>query len=203
VTPDDTLAFSQLLTQLHTVFGGNKPDQDTVNAYWSALKDLPFSTLQAVAQQHLRYGKFFPKPMELRPREDRAPRMTESDSEALKAAQEQRNRDLDWERVLDPISFALRYNEGFSLRRLGELREGDPDYAAALREYRYWLDMKTQPIEVQRRALPTFAQEERMTRAQRIERMEYIRAQRARGIKANQLVFPQESSQNTLPDERW
>lgn len=66
----DREAFELLLAKLSTTF--SKPITDEIRAaYWEALKDLPIGTVQRMAGQHARFSKFFPKPFELRPREER------------------------------------------------------------------------------------------------------------------------------------
>lgn len=66
----DRDSFEQLLTRLSTAF--SKPITDEIRGtYWEALKDLPVGTVVRQAEMHMRYGKFFPKPVELRPKEER------------------------------------------------------------------------------------------------------------------------------------
>jgi hypothetical protein len=204
VTDGDFPEFTQLLEQMRDVFGGREVDQSLIDAYWVVLKDLALSTIKVVAQQHLRYGKFFPKPVELRPREDRSPSMTAGNDADWKKLEADRVESMDWERVNNPVAFALSFNQSHLLQRLLSCEFGTAAYAEALREYHHWLGMARKPFAEQCAALPTFAHEHAMTRAQRIERMEYIRAQRAKGIKANQLVFATESRPRlALQDDRW
>lgn len=196
--------FKRLMQCIDGTFGP-KLNDTLLQTFWEALKDLPLSSVEAGVQHHLRYGKFFPKPVELRPRESREAMAPSGDSDALKAAQEKTNVKLDWERVKDPIGFALRFNVAYCAKRLAQIdSEGHPGYAEALAQYHYWLKLEAEGThDAIRAALPTFAVEERMTMAERVKRMEYIREKRAQGIKANQLVFPQESPKNALPNERW
>lgn len=63
--------FRQVLNRCAEVFGKPQPTDVIVQAYWRALKDVALSTVQARADEHCKRGKFFPKPYELRPRDDR------------------------------------------------------------------------------------------------------------------------------------
>lgn len=76
--------FDALLKQLGEVF--NRKIEDTLaKTYWNALKDLPLPTVVRYADKHIRHGKFFPKPFELRPRDE--PKAEESN--AAKAAHDE------------------------------------------------------------------------------------------------------------------
>lgn len=68
--------FSAVLTQLSEAFG-KKLTNELTHAYWKALKDLQLTTVARMADTHVRFGKFFPKPSELRPKD--APREQRSD----------------------------------------------------------------------------------------------------------------------------
>lgn len=78
--------FDALLRKHSQVFAKKLTD-DIVQGYWAALKDLSMPTVVRCADNHLRYGKFFPKPAELRPRDD-APATVKED-QGFKAAVEQ------------------------------------------------------------------------------------------------------------------
>ena len=64
--------FRETLETCGEVF--SKPVTDKLAAaYWEALKDQHIAAFQRAAQNHLRYGKFFPKPADLRPKTEKAP----------------------------------------------------------------------------------------------------------------------------------
>lgn len=65
---DDFDQFAGLLKQLSESFSKKLTDELT-QAYWKALKDLPLIVVMRAAETHARYGKFFPKPVELRPKD--------------------------------------------------------------------------------------------------------------------------------------
>jgi hypothetical protein len=64
--------FETVVRRLEKVFS-KKIDDETMQAYWGALKDQHLATFKRFADRHERYGKFFPKPFELRAKEDKLP----------------------------------------------------------------------------------------------------------------------------------
>lgn len=62
-------AFEAELRQLEDVFS-KKLDDSTLALYWSALHDISLGAFKARCLSHLKHGKFFPKPAELRPKGD-------------------------------------------------------------------------------------------------------------------------------------
>lgn len=72
MTPLDRSDFNGVLNRLAMVFGRDL-DERTGDAYFESLQDLALSTVKICADSHTRYGRFFPKPHELRPK-DSAPR---------------------------------------------------------------------------------------------------------------------------------
>lgn len=69
----DFEAFRGLLNRCAEVFGKAMPSDVVVQGYWRALRDLELVVVEQRAAEHCKRGKFFPKPFELRPREDKAP----------------------------------------------------------------------------------------------------------------------------------
>ncbi len=63
--------FRELLNGMANLYSKPKPDDVTFQTYWHALKDLPFEVVKARADAHSKFAKFFPKPSELRPKDDR------------------------------------------------------------------------------------------------------------------------------------
>lgn len=60
--------FHGILWRLSKVYG-KEVDNDLAQAYWQALKDLAWETVNRKADEHLKRAKFFPKPSELRPKD--------------------------------------------------------------------------------------------------------------------------------------
>lgn len=92
--------FEELLRKHSQVFS-KKLTNEMVQGYWDALKDLSLGTIKRCADNHLRYSKFFPKPMELRPRDDN-PKSVKEDF-AFKASLVECMRHWDDRIAADPI----------------------------------------------------------------------------------------------------
>ncbi|MEY4760666.1 MAG: hypothetical protein RLZZ200_522 [Pseudomonadota bacterium] len=69
-TPDFD-RFRALLDTTAGLFNRDKLEDAMVQAYWNALRDLPIEIVEACAKSHQRHGKFFPKPFELRPKDEK------------------------------------------------------------------------------------------------------------------------------------
>jgi len=78
VLAEDFQRFEGVLRKLEFIYGKKIPDE-TMQAYWRALKDLPYQQVEDRINSHIRYAKFFPKPMELRPKEERPKEPTKPD----------------------------------------------------------------------------------------------------------------------------
>ena len=91
--------FETIVRRLEKIFA-KKLDDETIQAYWTALKDQSLATFRRFAERHERHGKFFPKPSELRPKEDKLPAVSDTSS--------------------------LRQHEEDAIRRLEDLRQKDP-----------------------------------------------------------------------------
>lgn len=109
-------SFASVLGKLATVYG-KKLDDELVQAYWSALKDQTLSAIIDLSMKHMRYGKFFPKPVELRPKDSRDKPMEHSSSNkaeerAMRRLEDQRRTDpRGWLKTMadhDPDCFALQ-----------------------------------------------------------------------------------------------
>lgn len=79
--------FENTIRRLEKLFS-KKIDDEVIQSYWRALKDLSLAQFQRFAERHEKIGKFFPKPFELRPKEEKAPVERDSKSDAdFKAAE--------------------------------------------------------------------------------------------------------------------
>lgn len=126
--------FEAIVRRLEKVFA-KKIDDDTIQAYWGALKDLQLGVFRKFAERHERYGKFFPKPSELRAKEDKLPSVSGGKEDTdFKAAEARAVRNLEAVRGLGDFDAELR------LRKLDRLiateHPGTPAYALALNEWR-------------------------------------------------------------------
>lgn len=66
----DFEGFATLMRRVAAVYSKKLTD-DVIQGYWIALKDQSLVTITELANTHTRYGKFFPKPNELRPKDDK------------------------------------------------------------------------------------------------------------------------------------
>jgi hypothetical protein len=95
---NDFEGFAKLLKRLTVVYG-KKLDDELTQAYWIALKDQTLDRLTAMAEHRMKHSKFFPKPMELRPVEDRIPPSADGKFEE---GEERSMRNLEELRQMDP-----------------------------------------------------------------------------------------------------
>lgn len=65
--------FEALIRQLEKLYS-KTIDDETMQAYWSALRELPMAVVRRKVDEHIKRAKFFPKPAELRPK-DSAPQI--------------------------------------------------------------------------------------------------------------------------------
>lgn len=127
-------SFRKTLGECATAFSKPEPDEELVRVYWDALKDLAFSTVKAQAQSHLRYGKFFPKPAELRPKEQKA---AVRDPLAEAKFQEGERRAIrGLEQISDPVARMEEVKWRYANRILATADPSSPQYAEALTEAR-------------------------------------------------------------------
>lgn len=68
--PEDFGRFEKAIGKLSMVFGKDL-SPETTQAYLRALNDMPIEVIEQRVDSHIRHGKFFPKPAELRPKEDK------------------------------------------------------------------------------------------------------------------------------------
>lgn len=79
--------FETAIRRLEKMFGKNL-DDETMQAYWRSLKDLQLPVFIRFVERHEKYGRFFPKPSELRAKEDKLPSVAGGRDEAdFKAAE--------------------------------------------------------------------------------------------------------------------
>ena len=97
---EDFPRFETTVRSLEDMYGKKITDA-TMQTYWRALKDLPYEQIEERVRIHARFGKFFPKPMELRPKEDR-PKENSAGDAAFAAAEQASVRYLEELRREDP-----------------------------------------------------------------------------------------------------
>lgn len=114
-------AFTRLMKRMATTYG-KKLDDELTQAYWVALKDQPLDRITALADHRMKHSRFFPKPVELRPHEERiAPsadgKFEDAELRAVKNLEEMRQKDpvrwLEYLRKHRPGCRAIDYAEEF------------------------------------------------------------------------------------------
>lgn len=125
--------FESIVRRLEKIFT-KKLDDETIQAYWGALKDLSLATFRRFAERHEKHGKFFPKPSELRPKEDKLPPVSDAtsmrshDEIAIRRLEELRQKDpAEWERqvaiVKGPDCNAIRLHRQFGEQLWYDLKD--------------------------------------------------------------------------------
>lgn len=144
--------FFALLDTCADVFGKPKLDDIKAQVYWRALRDLPFERVKHGVDMHLRFGKFFPKPSELRPKGDKPPLERSAIQDAdLHAAEKYNRRTWELLRAQDPTRDEYEIGIARAARAMAGLDESSPVYAQALCEYRRWMDARNVAWEAVRR----------------------------------------------------
>lgn len=103
----DFEGFAKLLKRLAVTYG-KKLDDELTQAYWIALKDQPLDRITMLAEHRMKHSKFFPKPVELRPAEDRPPPSADGKFEEC---EERSMRNLEEMRQKSPREWAARLTE--------------------------------------------------------------------------------------------
>lgn len=118
--------------EVKTLWPKQKVDDVLVSTYWTALKDQPLAVVRKCMERHVKFGKGFPKPSDLRPKVDRLPAVdlgagrSEADARAIRNLEALKQRDYDaWKREVD----IRRMN-----RLLATQHPGSSMYEAAVNE---------------------------------------------------------------------
>jgi len=116
--------FSALMRKMCVVFS-KKATDELVNSYWDALKDLQLTVVRRCADNHARYGKFFPKPFDLRPKDDQ-PSTVKEDKDFQSAV---RQNIMNWEERMaqEPVRGLELLKEAHAARLAVRERESLPD----------------------------------------------------------------------------
>lgn len=119
----DFEAFQGVLKRLCAVYG-KKLEDDVVASYWGALKDRPLRSVEEMADKHLRSSKFFPKPVELRPKIEMGAdgRLDKADKRTIERLEELRRNDPEaWITMMnahDPNSPALSFARQYGFQNV-------------------------------------------------------------------------------------
>lgn len=132
--------FTQVLQHVAAVYS-KKLDDVLIQQYWKALKDMYLPTIERLADQHMRYQKFFPKPFELRPREDPPARESGSDGGFHKGVEFCR-RNWDERMQRDPELTRIELTIAKTDRIIAAVHESSPGYITALDENRLYREQR-------------------------------------------------------------
>jgi hypothetical protein len=124
---NDFDAFATLMQRLAKIYG-KKLDDDVVQGYWRALKDQTLTTITERVESHIRYAKFFPKPFEMRPKDDKPDptpdgKFEEGEERAMRRLEEMRQENPQaWMKYLEkhhsPNCRALIYANQFGVENI-------------------------------------------------------------------------------------
>jgi hypothetical protein len=128
---EDFGRFEVAIRKLEFTYSKAVPDE-MMQAFWVALKDLPFEQVQERINAHVRYNKFFPRPVELRPKEDRPRDKGAAEDGAFKAAEAASIRHLEELRKVDPKAWIVE----LAKRNLGRLLVEHTEDSEVYRERR-------------------------------------------------------------------
>jgi hypothetical protein len=132
---NDLPAFEETIKRLEKIFG-KELDDETMQAYWGALKDQSLATFNRLAEHHVRNGKFFPKPFELRPKEDRGLVRDATADGAFQQAEARCIANLEELRRQNPTKWAAEVRLRKLDRVIATEPQHTPTYARALCEWR-------------------------------------------------------------------
>ena len=104
---DDFQPFSGLLMRLAEVYS-KKITDGTVQSYWDALKDQSLATITRLANQHTKFAKFFPKPFELRSKDEKPPLSDPKSDGSFREAEDRAIRNLEELRQNNPEEWEKR-----------------------------------------------------------------------------------------------
>ena len=124
--------FEALMQRFEKIFG-KSIDDETMKLYFDSLREIPLGIVRKKAEEYLKRAKFFPKPVDLRPK-DAAPVRDAADDVAFKAAEEQAMRNLEELRARNPEEW---------MRRVAMSKSWDCNAIQLHRQYgsRLWYDI--------------------------------------------------------------
>lgn len=118
--------FVAIIRKLEGVYG-KSIDDSTMQAWWGALRDLPFELVGERVDAHIRYGRHFPRPAELRPKDDKArePKDDGAFQDLVRASDARlddlwcEDREL-WRKTVSPKIYELGYAKGMTEGQIAE-----------------------------------------------------------------------------------
>jgi hypothetical protein len=143
----DSKPFKELMDQLCAALNeGFKASDAMKDAYWNALRDVPFAEIKANVQRIIATATpetKIPRPASLRNRP------AQSAGAPPSAAQEKAARDSmrRWREMKqrDPVAFEIEFRSARAFTELARCSEEDPGHEEWLREYRKWEALRYAP----------------------------------------------------------
>lgn len=140
-----TAEFPQFETEMRRLekLFGKTIDDELMQSYWFALKDQQFGVFKRFVERHEKHGKYFPKPADLRSKEDRLPEVEGGKDDATFREGESRCiRNLEHLRGADPIRFKREIHMRYLDRLISKEHPGSSIFEAASTE---WHQLRSQP----------------------------------------------------------
>lgn len=132
----DVREFNSVLERCAQVFGPKELPNDLKTSYWDALKDIPLQQVKELATAHMKRGKFFPKPTELRPKDDRKDTRTAAMDAQFQEGEKRAIGNLEFLKRENPARYLLDVQLGYLDRTLATQPPDSPIHAQALEESR-------------------------------------------------------------------
>ena len=130
----DYAEFEAMMRRFEKIFG-KAIDDETMQLYFGALREVPLNVVRKKAEEYLKRAKFFPKPVDLRPKDDAPVRDVAMDA-AFADGVARCIRNLEELRLRDPIKWKVEVR----LRKLDRLvaitHPSEPAYQHILNEWR-------------------------------------------------------------------
>lgn len=157
----DTKQFAELMEQLCAALrDGFKCSEAMRDAYWNALRDVPFAEVKANALRIMATATRdmpFPRPASLRNRPAQGVAMAPS-FEQEKATRDSIRRWQEF-RKCDPVAYEIAWRSARAFTALAQCDEADPDHEEWLREYRKWDRLRYVPRAEQESAVKLFLEQ--------------------------------------------
>ena len=119
-------SFRVTMDSLSDVFTRPHMTDSQLGTYWDALKDMHIDTFRKAAAHHTKYGKFMPKPAELRPRTEKPPEP--QDDRALDNAERLTVQAWEELRARNPGEYWQKFREAFVARLGFRFDPASPQY---------------------------------------------------------------------------
>lgn len=128
--PQDFDHFRQIMDTLSEVFAKPKLSDAALGAYWEALKDQHIAAVERAAKSHGRYGKFFPKPAELRPKTEKAPEP--QDDRAIQESERSSVENWETMRRENAPKFWRQFAKAYIARLRFRFAEHSPEFVSSV-----------------------------------------------------------------------